>query len=55
MSIVQFPCKEKEFLCIQEFYLAATPSISKIIWGKYIDHHWQFKDVVSVPYIILEF
>lgn len=51
MSIVQIPNKEKEFLCVQEFYLHVTPSASKIVWGKYIDNHWEFKDVVSIPYI----
>ena len=51
MSIVPIPGKEKEFLCVQEFYLKVTPSLSKIVWGKYDNGTWQFKDVVSVPYV----
>ena len=49
MSIVPIPGKEKEFLCVQEFYLKVTPSLAKIVWGKYDNGTWQFKDVVSVP------
>ena len=51
MSIVPIPGKEKEFLCVQEFYLKVTPSLAKIVWGKYDNGTWQFKDVVSVPYV----
>lgn len=51
MSIVPIPTKEKEFLCVQEFYLKVTPSLAKIVWGKYNDGKWEFKDVVSVPYV----
>lgn len=35
MSIVPIPGKEKEFLAVQEFYLKVTPSLAKIVWGKY--------------------
>ena len=51
MSIVPIPGKEKEFLCVQEFYLKVSPSLAKIVWGKYDNGTWQFKDVVSVPYV----
>ena len=37
MSIVPIPGKEKEFLAVQEFYLKVTPSLAKIVWGKYED------------------
>ncbi len=43
--------KEKEFLAVQEFYLKITPSLAKIVWGKYEDGEWKFKDVVSIPYV----
>ena len=51
MSIVPIPGKEKEFLAVQEFYLKVTPSLAKIVWGKYEDGEWKFKDVVSIPYV----
>lgn len=51
MSIVPIPGKENEFLAVQEFYLKVTPSLAKIVWGKYEDGNWTFKDVVAVPYV----
>ena len=37
MSIIPIPNKEKEFLAVQEFYLKVSPSLAKIVWGKYDD------------------
>lgn len=52
MSIIPIPNKEKEFLAVQEFYLKVSPSLAKIVWGKYDDEKgWQIKDVLSLPYI----
>lgn len=51
MSIVPIPGKEKEFLAVQEFYLKVTPSLAKLVWGKYVDGKWEFKDVLSLQYI----
>lgn len=51
MSIIPIPGKEKEFLAVQEFYLKVTPSLAKIVWGKYTNGSWEFKDVVNMPYV----
>ena len=51
MSIVPIPGKEKEFLCVQEFYLKVTPSLAKLVWAKYGENGWEFKDLVSLPYV----
>lgn len=52
MSIVPIPNKAGEFLAVQEFYLKATPSVAKIVWGKYDETKgWIIQDVVSLPYI----
>ena len=52
MSIIPIPNKEKEFLAVQEFYLKVSPSLAKIVWGRYDDEKgWQIKDVLSLPYI----
>lgn len=51
MSIIPFASRSQEFLAVQEFYLKVSPSLSKIVWGKYTDHGWEVKDVISLPYI----
>lgn len=51
MSIVPIPGKEKEFLAVQEFYLKVSPSLAKIVWGKYEEGTWKFQDLVSLPYV----
>lgn len=51
MSIIPIPGKEGEFLAVQEFYLKVSPSLSKIVWGKYGDHGFEVKEVLSMPYI----
>ena len=51
MSIVPIPGKAKEFLAVQEFYLKVSPSLAKIVHGKYIDGIWVVNDVISLPYI----
>lgn len=52
MSIIPIPNKEREFLAVQEFYLKVSPSLAKIVWGKYDPQTgWQTKDVLSLPYI----
>ena len=52
MSIIQIPGKENEMLAVQEFYLKVSPSLSKIVWGRYVEGKgWTCKDVLSLPYI----
>jgi len=51
MSIIPIPNKEGEFLAVQEFYLKVSPSLSKIVWGKYTEHEFVIKDVLHMPYI----
>lgn len=52
MSIVPLPNKENEFFAVQEFYLKVTPSLSKIVWGKYsAENGWVIKDVFHLPYL----
>lgn len=51
MSIIPIPGKEREFIAVQEFYLKVSPSLSKLVWGKYNENNeWEFKDVVALPY-----
>lgn len=51
MSIIPIPNKENEFLAVNEFYLKVTPSLSKLVWGKYTDNGWEIKDVESLPFL----
>lgn len=51
MSIVQVPNKENEVLAVQEFYLKVSPSLAKIVWGKYENGHWEWKDIIHLPYV----
>lgn len=51
MSIIAIPGKENEFLAVQEFYLKVSPSLSKIVWGKYGERGFEIKDVLSIPYL----
>ena len=51
MSIIPIPGKEGEFLAVQEFYLKVSPSLSKIVWGKYGENGFEIKDVLQMPYI----
>ena len=52
MSIIPIPNKENEFLAVQEFYLKVSPSLAKIVWGKYDEEKgWVVKDVLHLPYI----
>lgn len=51
MSIIPIPGKEKEFIAVQEFYLKVSPSLSKLVWGKYNEkNEWEIKDVLSLQY-----
>lgn len=51
MSIIPIPGKEKEFVAVQEFYLKVSPSLSKLVWGKYDDEKgWIIKDILSLQY-----
>ena len=52
MSIIPIPGKEGEFLAVQEFYLKVSPSLAKIVWGKYdAKEGWIIKDLCHLPYI----
>ncbi|MEG0469881.1 MAG: hypothetical protein RR562_08230 [Longicatena sp.] len=51
MSIIAIPGKENEFLAVQEFYLKVSPSLAKIVWGKYGKDGFEIKDVLAMPYI----
>lgn len=52
MSIIPIPKKEGEFLAIQEFYLKASPSKAKLVWGKYnYEKGWEFQDILHLPYL----
>lgn len=51
MSIIPIPNKEKEFLAIQEFYLKVSPSLSKVVWGRYVDGTWELTTILNMPYI----
>lgn len=51
MSIIQIPGRSNEFLAVQQFYLKVSPSLSKLVWGKYEDDEWVVKDVISIPYL----
>ncbi len=51
MSIIGIPNREGEILAIQEFYLKVSPSLSKVVWGKYKNGTWEFKDIIKMPYI----
>lgn len=52
MSIIPIPNKPNEFLAVQEFYLKVSPSLSKIVWGKYNKlTGWQIKEVLTLPYL----
>ncbi|MFI3284807.1 MAG: hypothetical protein R3Y57_06955 [Erysipelotrichaceae bacterium] len=52
MSIIPFKNRKNEFLAVQEFYLKVSPSLSKLVWGKYSEETgWQFKDFVSLPFL----
>ncbi|MFV0479429.1 MAG: hypothetical protein ACK5LZ_02515 [Anaerorhabdus sp.] len=50
MSLIPF--RHNEFLAVQEFYLKVTPSLSKLVWGKYEeDKGWEIKDLFHLPYL----
>jgi hypothetical protein len=51
MSMIPIPGKKNEFLAINEFYLKATPSLSKFVWAKRTESGWEIKDVESIPYL----
>lgn len=51
MSLIQIPGRKNEFLAVQQFYLKVTPSLSKIVWGKYENEDWHVQDVINIPYI----
>lgn len=52
MSIIQIPGKTNEFLAVRDFYLKVSPSLSKLVWGKYSkETGWVIKDVQSLPYL----
>lgn len=51
MSIIPIPGNEGEFLAVQEFYLKVTPSLSKLVWGKYTDKGVILKDLIELPYV----
>ncbi len=51
MSIIPIPGKPNEFLAVMDFYLKASPSEAKIVWGKYENNAWIIKDLVHLPYI----
>ncbi len=51
MSIIPFKNRKNEFLAVQEFYLKVSPSLSKIVWGKYNEGKWDIKEVLSLPYL----
>lgn len=51
MSMIPIPGKKNEFLAINEFYLKATPSLSKFVWAKRTKGGWEIKDVASIPYL----
>jgi len=51
MNIIPIPNKANEFLATNEFYLKASPSVSKLVWGRYTDTGWEIKDVQGLPYL----
>lgn len=51
MSIVPIPDKEGEFLAVQEFYLKVSPSLSKVVWGKFTEDGIVLKDIIHLPYV----
>lgn len=51
MSIIPFPTRKNEFFAVNEFYLKVTPSLSKIVWGKFEDGKVILKDVLHLPYL----
>ncbi|MGB5444389.1 MAG: hypothetical protein WBM99_02690 [Psychromonas sp.] len=51
MSIIPIPNKKNEFLAVNEFYLKATPSLAKFVWGKHTENGWEIKEVQSLPYL----
>jgi hypothetical protein len=51
MSIIPIPNKENEFIAVNEFYLKASPSLSKLVWVKHTENGWEIKDVQSLPYL----
>lgn len=51
MSIIPIPNRKNEFLAIVDFYLKVSPSKAKLIWGKYENGEWEFKDVISLPFL----
>lgn len=51
MSIIPIPGKEGEFLAVQEFYLKVSPSLAKLVWGKYTKDGFLCKDVLQLPYL----
>lgn len=50
MSMIALPDRENEFICIQEFYLKVTPSLSKLVHVKYEAGQFVLTDIVSLPY-----
>lgn len=53
MSIIPFENRKNEFLAVQEFYLKVSPSLSKLVWGRYDDtlNKIVFKDLFNLPYL----
>lgn len=51
MSIIPFETRKGEFLAVNEFYLKISPSLSKLVWGKYEDGKWIIKDLFNLPYL----
>lgn len=51
MSIIEVPNTNGEFLAVNEFYLKVSPSLSKLVWVKYVDGKWVIKDIMNLPYL----
>lgn len=51
MSILQIPGKDNEVIGIKDFYLKETPSRAKLVWGKFEDGKWNFKDLLFKEYM----
>lgn len=51
MSIIPIPEKRNEFLAVNEFYLKANPSLTKLVWGKREETGWQIRDILHLPYL----
>lgn len=51
MSIIPFETRTGEFLAVNEFYLKVSPSLAKLVWGRYKDGKWEVRDLFNLAYL----